>query len=102
MARGDLLVNPVRASVSGDKSAVRSAAETLIAEEKSKQHVVLAGRLTRVLQANGSGMHKLLPVAEDGYRGRGSILRRSRLGEGWAIWFYPIPGAIVRHRAARR
>lgn len=55
MARGDLLVSLVRASLSGDKSAVRSTVETIIAEEKDKQHKVLADRLTRAIHTNGNG-----------------------------------------------
>lgn len=55
MARGDLLISLVQASMSGDKNAVRSAVETIIAEEKGKQHKVLADRLTRAMKANGNG-----------------------------------------------
>lgn len=55
MARADLIVSLVRASMSGDRTSVRSAVETIIAEEKGKQHKVLADRLTRAMQANGNG-----------------------------------------------
>lgn len=41
--------------MNGDRSAVRSAVETIIAEERGKQHRVLADGLSRVLQANGNG-----------------------------------------------
>jgi len=70
MARGDLLIHLVRASVAGDKNAVKSAVETIIAEEKNKQHTVLADRLTRAMQANGNGMNKLPPVSETAHKGR--------------------------------
>ena len=50
MARSDLLISLVRASMSGDKKTVRSTVETIIAEENGKQHKVLADRLSRVLQ----------------------------------------------------
>jgi SpoVK/Ycf46/Vps4 family AAA+-type ATPase len=52
MARSDLLITLVRASVLGDKSAVREVVETIIAEEKGKQHMVLAERLARAIQAS--------------------------------------------------
>lgn len=84
MARGDLLLNLVRASVSGDKSAVRSAVETIIAEEKNKQHTVLADRLMRAMHANGNGMNKLQPVSESGHKGRefiAEIMPRRELGD---------------------
>lgn len=55
MARGDLLISLVQASMSGDKQAVRSAVETIIAEEKTKQHRILADRLARALHSSGNG-----------------------------------------------
>lgn len=70
MARGDLLINLVRASIVGDKNAVKSAVETIIAEEKNKQHTVLADRLSRAMQANGNGMSKLSPISETAHKGR--------------------------------
>ncbi len=75
MARGDLLINLVRASVTGDKNAVRSAVETIIAEEKSKQHTVLADRLTRAIQVNGNGMYKPLAHSENAQQSRDFIVQ---------------------------
>lgn len=61
MPRSDLLVSLVKASSSGDKQAVRNVAETLIAEERAKQHNVLADRLSKALNTppsvNGNGSH---------------------------------------------
>lgn len=45
MARADLLLNLVRAGSSGDRGLFRKALEALIAEERNKQHHVLADRL---------------------------------------------------------
>ena len=70
MARGDLLITLVQASVSGDKNAIRSAVETIIAEEKDKQHKVLADRLTRALKTNGDGTHSPSQNSEAAHRGR--------------------------------
>lgn len=84
MARGDLLINLVRASVAGDKSAVRSTVEIIIAEEKNKQHTVLADRLTRAMQTNGNGMNKLPPLSETAHKGRefiAEITPRRELGD---------------------
>lgn len=53
MARGDLLVSLIRAGAEGDRARIRNAAEAIIAEEKAKNHHVLADRLTRAL-ANGA------------------------------------------------
>lgn len=53
MARGDLLVSLVRASAEGDEDRVRAAVEALIADERTKNHHVLANRLASAL-ANGT------------------------------------------------
>lgn len=72
MARSDLLIKLVRASVAGDQSAVRAAVETIIAEEKHKQHTVLADRLTRAMQTNGNGInkHPSSSVSKPAHQGR--------------------------------
>jgi SpoVK/Ycf46/Vps4 family AAA+-type ATPase len=54
MARSDLLVALVKAGSSGDKRGVRSAAEALIAEERAKQHNILANRLSQATDVNGN------------------------------------------------
>ncbi|KAB2705877.1 AAA family ATPase [Brucella intermedia] len=61
MARSDLLISLVKAGSSGDTKSVRAAAEAIIAEEKAKNHNILAERLTSALQVNGNG-HKIAPV----------------------------------------
>ena len=50
MARSDLLVSLVRAGATGDRSMLASTVEALVAEEKSRSHHVLAGRLQLALQ----------------------------------------------------
>ena len=55
MARSDLLVSLVRAGAAGDRREVTTAVEAIIAEERAKQHNVLADRLTRALRSNGNG-----------------------------------------------
>ena len=54
MARADLLVSLIRASAEGDRGRVRKTTEAIIAEERAKNHHVLADRLTRAA-ANGAG-----------------------------------------------
>ncbi len=74
MARSDLLVSLVKAGTNGDNRAFRSAAEAIIAEERAKQHSILADRLTTAMQANGNGnpMRTNLQTItfEQSYRGR--------------------------------
>lgn len=59
MARSDLLINLVKAGSTGDRGLFRKALEALIAEERNKQHHVLADRLAAHLNSsaalNGAG-----------------------------------------------
>jgi len=70
MARGDLLINLVKASVSDDRNAVRSIVEAIIAEERSKQHTILADRLTRAMQTACNGRHPRSSFGQVSHRGR--------------------------------
>lgn len=49
VARSDLLLSIVRAGATGDRAALRSSVEAAVAEERSKNHHVLADRLQRAL-----------------------------------------------------
>jgi SpoVK/Ycf46/Vps4 family AAA+-type ATPase len=60
MARSDLLINLVKASASGDRQLVHRTVEAIIAEERGKQHHILAERLERaVTSTNGNGGVKM-------------------------------------------
>lgn len=50
MARADLLLKLVKAGTSGDKGLFNKVVESLIAEEKSKQHHVVANQLEDILK----------------------------------------------------
>lgn len=54
MARADLLVSLVRAVAEGDKALFRETLQTVIEEEREKQHHILAKRLSQFLSENGS------------------------------------------------
>ena len=55
MARADLLLEIVRAGAQGEQPLFRKALEALIAEERAKQHHILADRLSAHLnQKEGS------------------------------------------------
>lgn len=67
MARADLLLDIVRAGARGDQMLFRKALEALVAEERAKQHHVLADRLASHLQQNGSSGHaQPLPARRNG------------------------------------
>ena len=74
MARSDLLVSLVKAGSSGDRRLMKSTVESIIAEERSKQHNVLAEKLTKAMNGMGNGAHHLQTVpAEPVPRGRDFI-----------------------------
>lgn len=53
MARSDLLLNLVKAGVQGDRSMFHRTVDAIIAEERAKQHHVLAEQLEVALKKNG-------------------------------------------------
>ncbi len=73
MARSDLLVALVKAGNTGDRRGVRVATEAIIAEERAKQHGVLADRLARLLQTNSDSSHAVAPTMDLSPRGRDFI-----------------------------
>jgi AAA+ superfamily predicted ATPase len=88
MARSDLLVSLVKAGTSGDSRSFRSTAEAIIAEERAKQHSILADRLTKAIQSNGNGTvmrSNLQAITSDhAYRGKdfiSEVVPRRRLDD---------------------
>lgn len=55
--RSDLLLGLVRAGSRGDQTLFRRSLEAIVAEERAKQHHVLAGRLEEFLRTNGDEPH---------------------------------------------
>lgn len=49
MARADLLIRLVQSGMRGDKTSIRKIVEAIIAEERTKQHKVLAEKLEEIL-----------------------------------------------------
>lgn len=68
MARADLLLDLVRAGTRGDQILFRKTLEALVAEERVKQHHVLADRLASHLQPNGSSTQtRVMPAPRNGH-----------------------------------
>lgn len=61
MARSDLLVSLVKSGASGDQRLMKSTVEAIIAEERSKNHHVLANKLTKAMNGIGNGTYQLQP-----------------------------------------
>lgn len=51
MARSDLLIALVRAGATGNKEVLKRTTEAIVAEERAKNHHILADRITRVLSS---------------------------------------------------
>lgn len=67
MARSDLLISLVKAGTSGDQALFRKVVESVIAEERAKNHEVLAGRLADELNQNGTPRFPARPsIANNG------------------------------------
>ena len=74
MARSDLLVSLVRAGASGDSRELATTVEAIIAEERAKQHNILADRLERALRSNGKGGPTAHAVPDSAVRARDYVL----------------------------
>ena len=74
MARSDLLVSLVRAGALGDRRELATTVETIVAEERAKQHNILADRLERALRSNGTRGPSAHAVPESAVRTRDYLL----------------------------
>ena len=63
MARSDLIINLVKASVRGDVADARAVAEAIAADERSKKHSVVADRISRMLDTPPSTQRNGQPQA---------------------------------------
>lgn len=81
MARADLIVNLVKAGVMGDARGARSVTEAIVAEEKAKQHTVLAERLEQVLRTNANRAAGAIETRHAGKEYVHEIIPRRRLSD---------------------
>ncbi len=78
MARSDLIVDLVKAGVSGDQESARVTAEAIAANERAKKHTVVAERIDRALTAppRPTGASPTRQGSLRGRDGSGGIQRR--------------------------
>jgi MoxR-like ATPase len=84
MARSDLLVSLIRAGATGDREMLKSTAEALMADERAKNHHILADRLQRALSAVSITPPPLTTSTNSGSTGREAIMQvepRARLDD---------------------
>jgi SpoVK/Ycf46/Vps4 family AAA+-type ATPase len=66
MARADILISMVKAAIGGDFVSFRKAVEVLIAEERAKNHQILASRLAGLLNDSPATLQRQPPIAQNG------------------------------------
>ena len=86
MARSDLLINLVKAGVNGDTGTFRRTVDAIVAEERGKQHNVLADQIERVVRTTNGNTVSNAPrhAPEANQRARdfvSEIMPRRRLDE---------------------
>lgn len=77
MARSDLVLALAQAGNAGDKKKARVVTEAIIAEERAKQHTVLAEKLSKVVHLNGNNgndSHLVTPSSDGSNRGRDFVV----------------------------
>lgn len=77
MARSDLLVQLVKASLANDRASVEKYTEVIIAEERKKQHHVLAERLYTALKSSPVSSLKNQSLSAKGRQTNGKSLGKS-------------------------
>jgi SpoVK/Ycf46/Vps4 family AAA+-type ATPase len=86
MARSDLLINLVKAGANGDRGTFQKTVEAIVAEERAKQHNVVADRIERAAASyNANGFAATMrPATEASHKVRdlvAEIVPRRRLDE---------------------
>lgn len=68
MARADILLSIVKSAIGNDSLSLRKAIEALVADERSKNHRILADRLSELLSTQSNQFNKTTPVIQNGAR----------------------------------
>ena len=68
MARTDILLSIVKSAIGNDNLSLRKAIEALAADERSKNHRILADRLSELLSTQNNQFSKTVPIIQNGAR----------------------------------
>ena len=68
MARADILLSIVKSAIGNDSLSLRKAIEALVADERSKNHRILADRLSELLSTQNNQFSKTVPIIQNGAR----------------------------------
>lgn len=72
MARADLLCDLIKSGLAGEEQNFRKATEAICAEERAKQHEILAKKIEEILKAySRSTQHKEVPSQAFNINGNG-------------------------------
>jgi hypothetical protein len=78
MAKADILLSIVKAAIGNDSLSLKKAIEALVADERSKNHRILADRLSELLSTQSKQFNKITPIIQNGARdfGGGTLVQR--------------------------
>lgn len=68
MARADILLSIVKSAIGNDIFSLKKAVEALVADERSKNHRILADRLMELLSTQNNQLSRTTPVIQNGAR----------------------------------
>lgn len=68
MARADIILSVVKSAICNDNLSLRKAVEALAADERSKNHRILADRLNELLSIQSNQTNKITPFIQNGAR----------------------------------
>ena len=68
MAKANILLSIVKAAIGNDSLSLKKAIEALVADERSKNHRILADRLSELLSTQGKQFNKITPIIQNGAR----------------------------------
>lgn len=68
MARADILLSIVKSAIGNDNISLRKAVEALAADERTKNHRILADRLIELMSLNSNQTNKTTPFIQNGTR----------------------------------
>jgi SpoVK/Ycf46/Vps4 family AAA+-type ATPase len=68
MARADILLSIVKSAIGNDILSLKKAIETLAADERAKNHRILADRLMDLLSTQNNQLNRTTPIIQNGAR----------------------------------
>ncbi|MEJ2375538.1 MAG: ATP-binding protein [Pseudolabrys sp.] len=81
MARSDLLINLVKSGASGDKHALRKIVDAIVAEERAKNHNIVADRIEKAYRLNNGNVNGKATALMNAHSSESSARARDFIAE---------------------